>query len=368
MNNGSFLKVFSIIAFIAFMFVSCWATVESLHMILDWPVVFFWIATIGIFILSSLGASLIVDSFNQQKRVDHRGWRLIGGIVMLIVFWISFSLPTNTHTFFYRDRAKEIVMQDVGTTKGYLQQLSNNTKIENLIKTKQNNYEHRVWEAFKHLKAEIENPINTGFGQEAKNRLNDLNTVLEGEPLPVLSGSFTTTAKRQQLINAYQQLVSNRIADKKKEIALSTTPQQVSTFKAEAATNLKSLNQAESILKEKIIKGQLSNEDIDNTNVLLNKSYNTIKMYNEFVEFAKDKDGNYIDKDYYVPAEGKNIVTKTSRIKSVINVWQDFFKGKYKGMGFIYWILIAALVDIAGFIFFVISPLSKLGNDRSFEN
>lgn len=355
MKNNNFLKIFSIIAFIAFMLVSCWATVESLSMSLPWEKPFYWIVTVGIFVISGLGATLIVNSLNQRIRVDNRGWHLVGGVVLLLIFWLLFSMPTNTHTFFYSECAKDIVMQDVGTTKSYLEQLSNNTKIDNLIKTKQNNYEQRVWEAFKHLKAEIENSNNTGFGPEAKNRLNDLSTVLEGEPLPILSGKFTTTAQRQRLIEDYQQLISNRIADKKKEIAQATTPQEVSTFKKEASANWKNLNQAESILKEKIIKGQLTNEDIDNTNVLLNKSYNTIKMYNEFVEFAKDKDGKYIDRDYYIPKEGKNIVTKTSRIKSVINVWIEFFQGKYKGLGFIYWILIAVLVDIGGFIFFTIA-------------
>ena len=108
MNNNNFLKFFSIIAFIAFMMVSCWATVESLHMSLPWPKPLFWIATIGIFVLSSLGSKLVVDSFNQRIRVDNRGWRLIGGVLILLVFWVLFSLTTNTHTFFYNARSKEI--------------------------------------------------------------------------------------------------------------------------------------------------------------------------------------------------------------------------------------------------------------------
>jgi hypothetical protein len=42
-------------------------------------------------------------------------------------------------------------------------------------------------------------------------------------------------------------------------------------------------------------------------------------------------------------------------MRSVVEVWKDFFAGKYAGRGFIFWIIIAALVDIAGFIFFDIA-------------
>ena len=37
---------------------------------------------------------------------------------------------------------------------------------------------------------------------------------------------------------------------------------------------------------------------------------------------------------------------------SVFDVWKDFFRGLYKGHGFVFWILISILVDIAAFIFF----------------
>jgi hypothetical protein len=48
-------------------------------------------------------------------------------------------------------------------------------------------------------------------------------------------------------------------------------------------------------------------------------------------------------------------VSKTEKMCSVIDVWKDFFAGKYAGRGFAFWIIIAALVDIAGFIFFDIT-------------
>ena len=54
---------------------------------------------------------------------------------------------------------------------------------------------------------------------------------------------------------------------------------------------------------------------------------------------------------------GDNVANecKTAHMFNAFSVWQDFFKGKYKGMGFLYWIMLAMLVDIGGFIFFTIA-------------
>ena len=118
-------------------------------------------------------------------------------------------------------------------------------------------------------------------------------------------------------------------------------------------TNVRVINEikaAESVVKEKTIKGEpLTYKDVKNLNDILVNGYTVIKNYGQFIKFNKDEE------KIYVPEKGNNIATKTSRILNVIEVWQDYFKGKYKGMGFFYWILIAALVDIAGFIFFDIA-------------
>ena len=37
---------------------------------------------------------------------------------------------------------------------------------------------------------------------------------------------------------------------------------------------------------------------------------------------------------------------------SVIDVWGDYLTGAYAGYGFVFWIIISILVDVAAFIFF----------------
>ena len=61
-GENKFLKLFYIIAFLAFACVSCWATAESLHMLLPtWPLYAVYVVTIGFFAIASLGTKMIVD-------------------------------------------------------------------------------------------------------------------------------------------------------------------------------------------------------------------------------------------------------------------------------------------------------------------
>lgn len=103
MEQKNYLKLVWTVAFIAFAAVSCWATAESLHLLLSsWPLAMCWVVTVGFFIIASLGTKMIVDSLNQNIYLEKRGLRLIGGIVIVLIFWLICSMPTNTHTFLYR--------------------------------------------------------------------------------------------------------------------------------------------------------------------------------------------------------------------------------------------------------------------------
>ena len=118
MEQKSTLRLVCLILFVIFAGVSCWATTESLHLLLpSWPIVFCWAVTIGLFILSSIGSKLLVDSFNMNIYLEHRRLRLLGGFVMLLAFWLVVSFPTNTHTFFYRSAVTDVALQDLATTK-----------------------------------------------------------------------------------------------------------------------------------------------------------------------------------------------------------------------------------------------------------
>ena len=88
----NYMKLLSLLAFVAFAAVSCWATAESLHLLLpSWPVVLCWIVTIGFFVIASLGSKMIVDSMNPNIYQERRGLTLMGGLFLLLVFWLVCS-------------------------------------------------------------------------------------------------------------------------------------------------------------------------------------------------------------------------------------------------------------------------------------
>lgn len=73
-EQNKFLKLLYLVAFVALAGVSCWATAESLHMLLEsFPYAFCWVITIAFFIIASFGTKLIVDSLNQNVYVEKRG-------------------------------------------------------------------------------------------------------------------------------------------------------------------------------------------------------------------------------------------------------------------------------------------------------
>ena len=81
MGQKSTIRLVCLILFMVFAGVSCWATTESLHLLLpSWPIVFCWAVTIGLFVLSSIGSKLLVDSFNMNIYLEYRRLRLLGGL------------------------------------------------------------------------------------------------------------------------------------------------------------------------------------------------------------------------------------------------------------------------------------------------
>ena len=101
MGQNGILKIISLCGFLAFAAVSCWATAESLHLLLSsWPVALCWIVSIVFFVIASIGTKMIVDSLNQNIYLEKRGFRFICGIILFLVFWLICIMPTNTHTFF----------------------------------------------------------------------------------------------------------------------------------------------------------------------------------------------------------------------------------------------------------------------------
>ena len=343
----NYSKLISIFFYVAFAAVSCWATCESLHLLLpSFPVVFCWIITIGFFIVASLGTKLIVDSLNQNIYVEKRTAKLVGGIIIMLVFWLVCSMPTNTHTFFFRSVIDNKVQQDLSTTKGYLNQIKNNTVIENLIKAQWAKLDNDVEIKLGELKAEIMNDANPGFGPKAREILRGFADLLGVARIDALTYNGLSIQDRQRLIDAYRQKIYLLRDSKKQNIANSLKATDEETYTKQADTNLKNLALVEKYIQDGSLNVN-SAEDIRTIDQKLTEAYATIKTYKTHVAFQSPE-----EEETYT---AENQVTKVKQMLSVIDVWRDFINGKYAGQGFFFWIIISILVDIAAFIFFDIA-------------
>ena len=346
MEQNKFLKLFCVLAFLAFAAVSCWATAESLHLLLpSLPLVMCWIVTVGFFFIASWGTKMIVDSLNQQIYMEKRGLNLIGGILILIVFWLICSMPTNTHTFFYRNAINDKVTDDISLTKSYLAQIKDNTVTDDNIKSKCVEIQSKVDTKLGELKAEIMNDANPGFGPKAKSILRDFAEILGVAKIEPLSFKGTSIQDRQKLYDAYRTKMYILLESKKANIIKEMTPSN-QDYRAVAERDFKNLELTEQYIKDGTL--NLNNaEDIQTVCDNLNQGYGTIRNYSQFVVFKNENDGFA----YTAP----NSVTKVKQMISVFDVWKDFIGGEYAGRGFIFWVIISILVDIAAFIFFDIA-------------
>ncbi|MBQ3237797.1 MAG: hypothetical protein IJA98_01845 [Bacteroidaceae bacterium] len=348
MEENKTLKIISLCGFAIFAAVSCWATAESLHLLLpSWPSFMCWAVTIGFFVIASIGTKLIVDSFNQNIYLEKRGLRLIGGILLTLVFWLICSMPTNTHTFFYRTAAPDIVTQDLALTKSYLQQLRDNVKNETEIKEKLDSLERGVNSGVTALFNEIENMAQPGFGPRAKAILIEIAKDLLVSRIPELSYQGTTASQQKALKDQYNAMIGELLNNRKSELRTNYTDPQEKLFMPEAAKAIEIIESIEDSVMQMDANGVVDNNLIAQADIALQKGYTTIKNYADYVTFKSDS-----DKELYT---ADNLVTKTTKLLSVIDVWKDFLAGKHAGRGFVFWIVISILVDIAAFIFFDIA-------------
>lgn len=343
MNDNKYAKLFTLAGFLIFAAVSCWATAESLHMLLpSWPALFCWAVTIGFFFIASWGTKMIADSLDTNNYMERRGATLAGGIFIVLIFWLICSMPTNTHTFFFRNLINEKVTTDIATTQNYLAQIKDNVVTDELIKTKQSEVERQVNIKLQSLEAEIKNPLNPGNGPETEKILGEIAQILGVARINKLSGAGNSVNERTTLYNAYREVILTQLETRKANIKAEMMPSS-NNYRKTAEKDYKNLD----LTKKYIDQGGLSLTNADDIKDIcdkLNQGYSTVKSHQQYVNFKSEADKSNYTCD--------NPQTKVSRLLSVYDVWVDFFTGKEGGLAFIFWILISILVDVAAFIFF----------------
>lgn len=294
-----------------------------------------------------MGSKMIVDSLNQNIYMERRGLSFVAGLFLLLVFWLVCSMPTNTHTFFYRTCITDVALDDLKTTEGYLIDIRDNTFAEEKFRLQCADLEGKVNAKLEDLRLEIDGP-DRGDGPKAQSILVEISELLKCTQINKINGTTATRQQRTQLVNAYRDKILQQVKVREAAIYLQLVDEKkVDQAKKDATADIKKVQNAVNGLNEMKNNGVQDDATINTANTILKGAYSTVKNYQDMIVFKSDA-----DKDVYT---AENQVTRTTRLLSVIDTWIDYVNGKYNGRGFIFWIIISILVDIAAFIFFDIA-------------
>ena len=351
MRDFRFKRILLAIFFLGLAGFSCFWTAESLFI---WQPslsrIGAWLIAVAFYIVASLCFSKMITAFDKHAdfwgKFGGRGGQMAIGVIGVLVFWLMVSLPTNTHTLLYRASIRPIITADIHRTMGYLTDLKdNNIKIKE-INDQYSAKEQAVDALILRLEAEIDHPGNEGIGHRFETILVELDRVLfDGEAgnkkIQRVANVGTTKSQWLTAINYYQRQAQ----------------EQLINIRALCNKKIEDVRRAmnSETLADRIERLNVALNDIDNMRGI---NYNIISAAEKDLElgYAYIKaNAEYIvlkpeDVDRYT-REG--ILPETEEMKSVPDVWVDYLTtNKYKGHGFVWWVIIALLVDLAAFIFF----------------
>lgn len=334
MEQKKYLKIGSVVFFLILAAYSCWATAHSLHLLMPKiPYVLVWGITIAFFIVASYATKMITDALNQNIYQENRKAKLGIGIVLLLIFWLICSMPTNTHTFFYNQKIGDVVTQDINVTKGYLSQLAKRTVTDpafNDIKAQVDELSTNMTNEFNGVPGKSSG--RKGNGQYVMECMRNINNILGSN----ISIDTRANVYDISILNRYNTEITTALGKVKR------TKYQTQDYLL-ADDMLADLEVMEDTIQAMVNAGEVDEDLIKQTEGVLQGAYALIKNNSKFVDFDEN------DVEIYT---AENLVTRTKRLLSVFDVWVDFVKGRYAGSGFFFWIIISILVDVAAFIFF----------------
>lgn len=358
MKQLQFKKLFFWFAFLALGFFSCYWTAESLYI---WQPVLgqagSWLLAVLFYVMASLSFQLILNalskSYNFYGKFLGRGASLLVGIIGLVLFWLVCSMPTNTHTLLYNAEVRPTISNDLATTQSYLQALKKNNKAINDINARYESKQQEVGAIFIKMQSEMADPLNKGIGRRFKVLVAELNNALSpidksaknGRSIQEVMNPGSTPA--QWLATYYQYRAQ---ADEILKIYRSACDAEISKVRAtmKAGKLDKLLSDCETASKDINRMKGVSNNIIGRADEDLERAYSFIGANSRFIDFETQADSL----SYCSP----NSQTKVKALRNVPGVWEEYLTGtRYNGHGFIWWVLISVLVDIAGFIFFFLA-------------
>lgn len=341
-GENKFLKIFALVAFVGFATVSCWSTTESLFLTLEnaqIPKFVFWIAVVGLYVLTSICFKMILDSFNQNIYMEHRILKFIIGLLGMVLLWIAFSMPTNAHTYFYKQMAKNTAVNELKHVDNQLQSLNDEQTFREKYNAGWKKYKEDVESSLHALKAEIFDFQNIGAGDKTEARIVDIEDLMGLE-----IGKIARIKARDR-----SQKELNKVYEHYDNAVRAQLQYQEDQHNAELELALKSFREkmaGVAPLRNDIKKtlNELDDSKYDKEAVLKNARIVIGRAYAEL----KSQLPNY---------EQDERIYRSDRLVKVTKVWGDYMRGKFKNTDYTlwYWILLSIIVDIAAFAFFDIA-------------
>ena len=348
----------SLLAFLVLGGISCWATSESLFLSFRggaaFPKIVFWVIVILFFIVTSLGTKMIIDSFSSTKSIEpvKRRLMLIGGILIVICFWLLVSMPTNAHTFLYKRSARTVAQKELKWQEGQLQAQPSDEETWVLHHAVAITKVLQEVDALKeNLIAEIRHYERKGFSVKAESILQDIERKLEmPNPIPRTSNNNLSEKEINRVTEYY-----SRAIDSQKEVYQAAKLAELASKAEEHSQEIKDCRDA--IKYTRAVYAALDADDEVQEEVLrqarkyINHNYEVLDVVNVTSESSRDQ---YVNVKKGMPS---------NRLTNVVEVvYKDYLSGKLstkydmpETKGMIYFILLSILIDFAAFLFFNIA-------------
>lgn len=354
MRTVNFGAILAWLAFIALAAFSCYWTSESLYI---WrpqlTLVGAWLIAIVFYVVASICFGVWIKTFDRHAdyygKFGGRGGAFLLGLFGLLIFWLAFSLPTNTHTLLYRAEVANTIQRDIQRADGYLQALKdNNTEIKRIEAEKDNKYLAAA-NAVNQMQAEINNYGAVGIGHRFEAIVSGIEQQLSvpGYNFRIQRQAKAGTSPRewQVVINNYTLQIKNQLdlldkyyGDKIKEIRKMTSSKELNVMLRNDKIVMSNLAQSN---------GDPSDELVEQAVKQLDQDYAYIARNAQYLTFQPG------DKERYTKEGAQNEVRDLQAVPTALQ--QYLTTDKYDGHGFWIWILLAALIDLAAFILFTIA-------------
>lgn len=334
MGNNNFLKLGAIILWIAVSVGSCYLTVESFYLLLDWSKWILWIFALAFFVLSSVGMTFIYDSLNSNSDLsnDKRTPCFVTGILMVLAFWGIFSLPTNTHTLYLQQNAIEVVKKDLTKAQKELDNLSN----REIAIIDQDQKRKNVRTLLSDLEVEYLNPSRRGLGW----RCDTIIARIENE-LSNTEEKFKIDKSRGRTAKESFEHIERQVENKLENSVIKDPTERF---------NISEEHQIQMKATSRKINNLLKDIDKINPSTAVEKSQKPLESACSLLE------------TYTKKAEHEFDNTETAKLKNVYGVLFSWFRGDLKGQGFAIWFVISILIDLAGFLFATIAFRNTISN------